>query len=199
MKKILLLAIAAVMGFGAANAQLQFGAKVGFELTNFWGKDMPHGMKPSYQAGLLMEYKFTPRFAIAPEVVFASQGGKFKAVKSILGIDLGQKDKSFTYNTNYVNIPVMLKFYATPELSIDFGPQLGINVYSKCSVEGADKAIDLKDNTNAVDFGVGMGATYNLTENAFLQARYTLGVTNTFKGDGDVKNGAIQVAFGYKF
>lgn len=160
---------------------------------------MPHGMKPSYQAGLLMEYKFTPRFAIAPEVVFASQGGKFKAVKSILGIDLGQKDKSFTYNTNYVNIPVMLKFYATPELSIDFGPQLGINVYSKCSVEGADKAIDLKHNTNAVDFGVGMGATYNLTENAFLQARYTLGVTNTFKGDGDVKNGAIQVAFGYKF
>mgnify|MGYP005888461709 CR=1 FL=1 len=208
MKKIILLAIAAVMGLGAAQAQFQFGAKVGFDMTHFWGKDLPHGMQPNYQAGLMMEYKFQgTRFAISPEVVFAAQGGKFKPLKDKLGIDLGKiglgaVDKDVTYTTNYVNIPVMLKFYVLPAFSIDFGPQLGINVYSKTKVDGADKALDIKDNTKSVDFGLGLGGTYNLTENAFLQARYTMGMTNTFKGlteDPDVKHGNIQVAFGYKF
>lgn len=197
MKKIFVLIAAAIVCM-SASAQVQFGAKVGFDLTNFWGEDAEHGMKPSYQAGLLMEYKFSPKFAIAPEVVFASQGGKFKAVEmNMFGLDVS---KTVTFNTNYINVPVMLKYYATPNFSIDFGPQVGFNVYSKVSVEDEDKAWDLKDSTKGVDFGLGLGGTYNLTENAFVQARYTLGMTKVFDGDyNKEKNGNIQLAFGMKF
>jgi long-subunit fatty acid transport protein len=197
MKKVLTL-IAAAMLCMSASAQVQFGAKVGFDLTNFWGSDVEHGMKPSYQAGLVMEYKFNPNFAIAPEVVFASQGGKFKALDlNFFGLDVS---KTVTYNTNYINIPVMFKYYVAPAFSIDFGPQLGINVYSKYSIEDVDKAVDIKDNTKDVDFGLGLGGTYNLTENAFVQARYTMGMTKVFDGDyNKEKNGNIQIAFGMKF
>ncbi|MBR4829817.1 MAG: PorT family protein [Muribaculaceae bacterium] len=197
MKKVFVLIAAAIVCM-SASAQVQFGAKVGFDLTNFWGEDAEHGMKPSYQAGLLMEYKFSPKFAIAPEVVFASQGGKFKAVEmNMFGLDVS---KTVTFNTNYINVPVMLKYYATPNFSIDFGPQVGFNVYSKVSVEDEDKAWDLKDSTKGVDFGLGLGGTYNLTENAFVQARYTLGMTKVFDGDyNKEKNGNIQLAFGMKF
>ncbi|MBR1475726.1 MAG: PorT family protein [Muribaculaceae bacterium] len=203
MKKVFLMIAAALVGMSAM-AQVQFGAKVGFDMTNFWGEDTPHGMKPSYQAGLMMEYKFTDKFAIAPEVVFAAQGGKFGAVKSFLGIDpskYGMKDVDVTYNTNYINVPVMLKFYATNDFAIDFGPQVGFNVYSKATAgSGKDsETVNLKDYTKTVDFGLGLGATYSLTENAFVQARYTLGLTKVFDGKGDVKNGNIQVAFGWKF
>ena len=202
MKKVFLMIAAALISMSAM-AQVQFGLKVGFDMTNFWGEDLPHGMKPSYQVGALMEYKFTNKFAIAPEVVFASQGGKYKAVKDAIGIDLGawglsQYDKNVTFNTNYINVPIMLKFYATPSFSIDFGPQVGFNVYSKYSVDGVDKAVNVKDNTNTVDFGVGLGGTYCLTENAFVQARYTMGLTKAFD-TCDAKNGNIQVAFGWKF
>ena len=55
MKKIVLLAIATIMGASASFAQLSFGVKGGFSATNFWGEDINHGIKPSYQAGLLME------------------------------------------------------------------------------------------------------------------------------------------------
>ena len=197
MKKVLTLIAAAILCM-SASAQVQFGAKVGFDLTNFWGSDVEHGMKPSYQAGLVMEYKFNPHFAIAPEVVFASQGGKFKALDlNIFGLDVS---KTVTYNTNYINIPVMFKYYVAPAFSIDFGPQLGINVYSKYSIEDVDKAVDIKDNTKDVDFGLGLGGTYNLTENAFVQARYTMGMTKVFDGDyNKEKNGNIQIAFGMKF
>ena len=197
MKKFFVLIAAAIVSMSAM-AQVQFGAKVGFDMTNFWGEDVEHGMKPSYQAGLVMEYKFNPHFAIAPEVVFASQGGKFKAIEmNLFGLDVS---KNVTFNTNYINVPVMLKYYVSPAFSIDFGPQVGFNVYSKVSVEGYDKAYDLKDNTKGVDFGLGLGGTYNLTENAFVQARYTMGMTKVFDGDyNKEKNGNIQIAFGMKF
>jgi hypothetical protein len=197
MKKMLVLIAAAIVCM-SASAQVQFGGKVGFDLTNFWGSDVEHGMKPSYQVGLLMEYKMSPKFAIAPEVVFASQGGKFKALDlNLFGLDI---EKTVTFNTNYINVPVMLKYYVTPAFSIDLGPQVGFNVYSKYSIEDVDKAIDVKDNTKTVDFGVGLGGTYNLSENAFVQARYTMGMTKVFDGDyNKEKNGNIQVAFGMKF
>lgn len=197
MKKMFVLIAAAIVCM-SASAQVQFGAKVGVDLTNFWGEGAEHGMKPSYQAGLLMEYKFTPSFAIAPEVVFASQGGKFKALDmNLFGIDLS---KTVTFNTNYINVPVMLKYYVTPAFSIDLGPQVGFNVYSKYSIEDIDNPIDIKDNTKGVDFGVGLGGTYNLSENAFVQARYTMGMTKVFDGDyNKEKNGNIQLAFGMKF
>ncbi len=197
MKKVFVLIAAAIVCM-SASAQVQFGGKVGFDLTNFWGSDVEHGMKPSYQVGLLMEYKMSPKFAIAPEVVFASQGGKYKALDlNFFNLDI---EKTVTFNTNYINIPVILKYYVTPSFSVDLGPQLGVNVYSKYSIEGVDDAIDVKDNTKTVDFGVGLGGTYNLTNNAFVQARYTMGMTKVFDGDHNKeKNGNIQVAFGMKF
>ena len=197
MKKVFVLIAAAIVCM-SASAQVQFGAKVGFDMTNFWGKDTEHGMKPSYQAGLMMEYKFSNKFAIAPEVVFASQGGKFKAIDVEL-FDYNIS-KNVTFNTNYINVPLMLKYYVSPAFSLDFGPQVGFNVYSKVSVEDVDKPLDMKDVTNTVDFGLGLGGTYNLTDNAFVQARYTLGLTNVFDiDDSHEKNGNIQIAFGMKF
>ncbi len=197
MKKFFVLIAAAIVCM-SASAQFQIGGKVGFDMTNFWGSDVEHGMKPSYQAGLVMEYKFNPHFAIAPEVVFASQGGKYKALDlDFFGLDVS---KDITFNTNYINVPVMFKYYVSPAFSIDLGPQVGFNVYSKYSIEDVKEAVDVKDGTKGVDFGVGLGGTYNLTNNAFVQARYTMGLTKVFEGDyNNEKNGNIQIAFGMKF
>jgi hypothetical protein len=208
MKKVFVLIAAAIVCM-SASAQIQFGAKVGFDLTHFWGEDAPHGLQPNYQAGLMMEYKFNPKFAIAPEVVFAAQGGKISGTvdeDDIPGFPGMTVDAKGTFHTNYINVPVMLKYYATPSFSIDFGPQVGFNVYSKMTASGkvssieAKKTYDLKDVTNTVDVGVGLGGTYNLTDNAFVQARYTLGLTNVFDiDDSHEKNGNFQIAFGMKF
>ena len=192
MKKALVLIAAAIVCM-SASAQVQFGAKVGVDATHFWGKDTEHGMKIGYQFGALLEYKFNPHFAIAPEVVFASQGGKFKIYEA------ENKKVDNTFTINYINVPVMFKWYATPNFSFDLGPQVGFNVYSKYKVGDLD-AEDIKDMTKSVDFGVGLGGTYNLTDNAFIQARYTMGLTDAFKGElNEAKNGNIQLAFGMKF
>ena len=205
MKKVFVLIASAIVCMSAM-AQVQFGGKVGFDMTNFLGSNVDHGMKPGYQVGLMMEYKFSPRFAIAPEVVFAAQGGKDK----LFLLDIDQHGIEFVssagmkYNANYINVPVMLKYYATPNFSVDFGPQVGFNVYHKITAKKTNESIDIKDSTKPVDFGLGLGATYNLTDNAFVQARYTMGLTKVFKeeeviGEYNAKNGNVQIAFGMKF
>ena len=202
MKKVFILIAAAIVCL-SASAQVQFGFKVGVDATNFWGKtDYPsqyearyplivnHNLRLNYQAGLVMEYKFSPQFAIAPEVVFAAQGGKITDGNPALEIN----QRTITYTTNYINVPVMLKYYFSPAFSIDLGPQVGFNVYSKTQHR------DSKDYTKGVDLGVGLGATYNLTEHVFIQTRYTMGMTKVFKGEHiNAKNSNIQLAIGMKY
>ena len=160
---------------GAAMAQKRFtfGPKIGVDLTHFWGENVDHGIIFGYQAGLFAEYRATDLIGIAPEAVFAAQGGK---------------SGDNTIHVNYVNIPVMLKLYVVPAFSIDLGPQLGINVYSKYTPKGGS-AVDI-NYAKSIDFGA---------NDVFVQARYTLGVTEAFKVGHKQKNGNAQIAIGYRF
>ena len=193
-----------LLSAGAAMSQKKFtfGPKIGVDFTHFWGKHTENikGVF-NYQAGVFFEYRFTDKFSIAPEAVFAAQGANEDLYDTNLNTNTIEKDGYTQYNTNYVNIPVMFKYYVIPSLSIDLGPQLGINVYSKRSyidcdyLEGTE---DYKDNTKTVDVGAALGLTYNITEDVFVQGRYTLGLTKAFK-TFEGKNGNAQIAIGYRF
>ena len=211
MRKIVIALVCLLLTAGTVMAQKRFtfGPKVGIDLTHFWGSGTKlydgnsvdyNCVKMNYQVGLFAEYRVSNVFAVAPEVVFASQGGILK----YLGVPDGIYRN--TYNINYINVPVMLKFYVGKAISIDFGPQVGFNVYSKSHGKWEDtddeyKLKDLKKDTNTVDFGLGLGATYNITGDVFVQARYTLGVTKVFNYEGEkpIKNGNAQIAIGYRF
>ena len=204
MKKIAIALMCTILATGAAMAQKQFtfGPKIGVDYTHYWGENVNHGGQLNYQVGAFMEYRFTNKFSIAPEVVFAAQGGKYDTKRNLLGVPFEVKE---TDNVNYINVPVMLKFYVVPALSIDFGPQVGFNVYSKntweakVADEGGKHTEDMKDVTKSVDFGLGLGLTYNITNDVFVQGRYTMGLTDVFDYDHSGKNGNAQIAIGYRF
>lgn len=211
MKKLTIALMCLLLSAGAAMAQkkITFGPKVGVDFTHFWGK----GTKSfwefkgvfNYQAGAFFEYRFSNKFAIAPEVVFAAQGDKFNYIYEVYDDNddvIGEKEGTCSYNVNYINVPVIFKYYVAPSFSIDFGPQIGVNVYSKCTYKepgGKDnRTFDYDDETKALDFGVGLGMTYNITNDVFVQGRYTLGLSSVFDW-GENKNGNAQIAIGYRF
>ena len=185
MKKITIALMCMLLTAGAAMAQKKFtfGPKVGVDLTHFWGESVDHGVVFGYQAGLFAEYRVTDLIGIAPEVVFAAQGGH---------------NTMNTAHMNYINVPVMLKLYVAPAFSIDFGPQVGFNVYSKYTPKGGGAAVDMSSYTNSVDFGAGLGATYNIASDVFVQARYTMSFTEAMKHHKQ-KHGNAQIAIGYRF
>lgn len=204
MKKIAITLMCVLLSAGAAMAQKKFtfGPKIGVDFTHFWGKHTENikGVF-NYQAGIFFEYRLTDKLSIAPEVVFAAQGANEDLYTTNLNTSTIEKDGYSQYNTNYVNVPVMFKYYVIPSLSIDLGPQLGINVYSKITYKDCGYLAgtqDYKDNTKTIDVGIALGLTHNITEDVFIQGRYTLGLTKAFD-TFDGKNGNAQIAIGYRF
>ena len=197
MKKLTIAFLCMILATGAAIAQktFTFGPKIGVDYTHYWGKYHMHGGQLNYQAGLFMEYRFNNKFSIAPEVVFAAQGAKRDGVELISP-------------TEYFDV-VYADNLVCPSLSIDFGPQLGINVYHKCTVKGKDGHKDYKKtydtDAQSVDFGIGLGLTYNITKDVFVQGRYTMGLTDAYEKflgatyPINSKNGNAQIAIGYRF
>ncbi len=82
---------------------------------------------------------------------------------------LGAKDKDIdeSLNANYLLIPLMAKFYATEQFSLEFGPQVGFLMSAKIDGE------DVKDAFKSNDFALNFGAGYDATENINIGLRYS--------------------------
>ena len=193
MKKLLFTAVllsAAVV----ANAQFRFGVKAGVNFATGGSEDKT---RTSLNAGVLAQYKFEGSgFAIQPEILYSGQGAK----GTIDGVDA-------TFALDYINVPVMLQYYVAPGFNLEFGPQVGFLVSAKlkASDSGNSASVDIKDAYNSVDFGIGLGAAYELPKLPLgFFARYNLGMSELYKdkdlqGENGAKHRVIQVGAFYKF
>jgi opacity protein-like surface antigen len=181
MKKIIL-TLAVVLTAAFANAQdMKFGAKGGlnsFTVTNSTGAKS----KISFQLGGFAEFKVSEKFAVQPELMYTSQGAK---------------DAFGTLALSYINIPVIAKYYVTEDFSIQAGPQIGFLMSAKYD------GTDVKDSLKSMDYGLNIGAGYNLNEDMMLDLRYYLGMAQLQKdlatGESASHNAGILLSFGYKF
>lgn len=192
MKKIILSAIA-VMAFGFMNAQeTRFGIKGGLNLTSFAGGNYYDAKSlVGFQVGGFAEIKIIERLSIQPEVLFSTQGAKLD------GGSLGDFDSKL----NYINIPVLAKFYITKQFTVEAGPQIGFLVSAK------NNGNDAKDNFKSVDTGFNFGVGYNFTEDVSVGLRYTVGLANIADYNAEdfdqyvdsPKNSVLALTLAYKF
>jgi hypothetical protein len=158
MKKIILCAIA-IMAFGFANAQkTRFGVKGGLNIATIGGDDAADALI-GFQLGGFAEIKVWKKLAIQPELLFSAQGARVKYYG----------ERAFNVNLNYINVPVLAKYYITKQFTVEAGPQLGLLVSSK----------NIEDE-KSVDLGFNLGAGYNFTDNFSVGIRYTIGLTNVY-------------------
>lgn len=216
MKKILL--ASAIVLFAGLNAQTKFGVKAGYSLSTLNTNDDNFeigGIKASMESksgfyiGGLVEHKINNKFALQGELEYANLGGK--AVVKAYGVTVTEK-----LNFNRIVIPVSARYYATPELGLYAGPYVSFrtNTKVKMEVSGApsnqealhegekylEKTFD--DNLKSTEFGLFLGADYNVYKGFFVDARYSFGLTNMIKNpvDGEkLKMNFLQLGVGYKF
>lgn len=192
MKRIILAAIA-VMAFGFTNAQqTRFGVKGGLNISTLVGGDVEDTKSlVGFHVGGFAEIKIFDKFFIQPELLYSAQGTK---VDGPLGADADLK-------LNYLNIPVLAKYYIVDKFSVEAGPQLGILLSAKAD------GTDFKDYTRSVDFGFNIGAGYNFTDNLSVGLRYTIGLSPITDKDIDntedyydsAKNSNLALSLAYKF
>lgn len=149
-------------------------AKAGIQLVNIFGdKQFTENGTGIFgpNIGVAFEYRPTTRWAIQPEVVFSMQGVKYKQFYASSAYYYTTE----SVTTNYLNIPVLAKFYIIPgKLSVEFGPQLGICVHN--NYEGNST----KDFYNRCSFSLAWGLSY-YKRRLMIQIRYDMGMTNVYK------------------
>ncbi len=213
MKKKILLAIGLIINTLTADVIAQdfsYGLKAGANLSSIVGNDVHCSeMKVRYQFGAFAEYRFTKIFAIETGVYYSRQGHYYEgAVNEPMGLEVKNDDK-----LDYLNIPITFKVYATDKLAVGISPQLGIllkykgfNSFSFME-DYHESTTESKKSLQELEFGIGVGANYFITDNIFAEVKYTLGLTNLsrgFKYQGeefvyDSKNSVLALNFGYRF
>ncbi len=178
MKKVVLVTVIAVLGLTNVNAQeIKFGVKGGLNFAYISG-DNTDDIDPitDFNFGLLAEIPISEKISFQPELLYSGQGSSVAL--------------------NYLNIPLMGKYYLTKGLSLEAGPQIGFLLAAK------DDGTDVKDLYNTVDFGVNFGLGYKLGNGLHFGARYNLGLSNINNIDGfsdKNKNQVFQLSVGYFF
>jgi len=221
MKKFFLAALM-VFTFGFTHAQkARFGIKGGLNVSTLTGNIENAEPKIGAHVGGLVEIKIVNKFAIQPELLFSLQGAKNDYVRTMGNNRYVNEEK---LNLAYLNVPVMAKFYVIPSLSLEAGPQLGILLdaerkFTQSQSNGnnassSSRSYDIKDNLRTLDAGFNLGASYYFTDNMFVQARYSFGLSSIderdynydengdfedYDYDNGIHNGVFQVSFGYRF
>jgi len=197
MKKILMIA-AMMVATVAAKAQFEPGTftlqpKVGVTLATISSDDSK--FKFGMAAGIEGQYQLNNWFGLSAAVMYSQQGAK-------------AKNYDMKLNMEYINIPVMAKFYVTKGLSLNVGVQPGFMTKAKAKGEGRN--VDVKSNCNKVDFSIPMSVAYEFENGLTFEARYTTGLTNVGKDAFDSshsswdkayqnKNEVFMLTVGYKF
>jgi hypothetical protein len=205
MKKLLLCTAIAVFGLSNVNAQeVKFGAKAGVNFASVGGDETGDlDGRTSFHIGGVAEIVISEKFSFQPELLYSAQGAKAS------GSEPGFGSFESEYKFDYLNIPLMAKFYVAEGFSLEAGPQIGFLLSAKddwtetfdgFTDSGTD---DLKDYTKGIDFGLNFGLGYKMETGLNFGARYNLGLSNINDGEGfdDFKNqnSVIQISVGYMF
>ena len=191
MKKVFLLAVA-LLAFCAAKAQpavgdFTWGAKVGFNATNISNFDAKNKM--SIHVGAFAEKRYSDLLGASAELIYSRQGARDK-----------DGDWKYKLRVNYLNIPILAKFFVWKGLSVDVGPQFGFALNAKEKVKQNGNSGKHKNTyVNTFDLSLPIGVTYRM-EDIVVSLHYNIGLTNAFDKDyagGNNKNHVLQLSVGY--
>lgn len=213
MKKIFFTTIA-VLAFGSVTAQeIKFGAKVGLNISTLTGDVEDAESLIGLHLGGFTEIKLSEKFAFQPELLYSMQGAKNENSESeVIGANTYTYTEENKIKLDYLNVPLLMKYFATKELFIEAGPQIGFLMSAKNEYKETETYIgvtetfseerDIKENFKSFDFGFNFGLGYEFTQNIFASARYNVGLSdiNDMEGsDVKIQNGIFQFSVGYKF
>lgn len=201
MKKLVLAVAVAASSLTFAQS---FGVKGGMNVSSLSTEEglSDQGSKIGFNAGVFMNAPLAENFSIQPELMYSQMGDKYN--QTILGTTYAR-----SRHLDYLTLPVMFQYKATPALYLEAGPEFGLllSAKNKFTNETNNSTIsetgNYKDNLNNFNIGIGIGAGYYFTPNVGITARYVAGLTDYAQdrpsGQDAVRNNVFQVGLAYKF
>lgn len=128
MKKLILVFVFATLMFGSAFAQksnadfrekVSFGVKAGINISNVYdsqGEQFNADAKLGLAAGIFVALPIGKFIGVQPEILFSQKG--YKGSGSLLG-----SNYSYTYTSNYIDVPLLFAIKPISLITILVGPQ----------------------------------------------------------------------------
>ncbi len=191
---------------------LKFGVKGGLNLSTLSGNTVSNNNpRLAYHFGGFANIALSDRFSLNPELLYLSIGSRYKySLDDFVIINpepiLNNPSFKSVTRSNYLAIPVNIRYNFTESFGIDFGPQVAF------LLNGVDKVVEANDIDQDTskrtfsgdfepDYGLNLGFTLELQEKINLQLRYYQGlknlVSNDFFPDDRRYNIALQMSVGY--
>jgi hypothetical protein len=179
----------------------RFGFKGGVNLNKISGDSYKQGFNFNYQIGGFVQFNFSKRFGLQPEISFVQSSSTFSNDQTDIYNDLFLDGSQKTATLNYLEIPVLLNINVgeSKHVKIQVGPSYG-GLLSKTIDNLNNKNSDSLNFKNA-DWSVIGGLWVQLPVVNF-GARYKLGlsdINNSAIKSETWSNQAIQVFAGITF
>ena len=191
MKKQFLFILCTLFTMTSIYAQtISFGAKIGGNLATFDGENANSDLKNidskfGLNFGAVATIKLSDAFSIQPELFYSAQGYK-------------RDFEGFEYKAmiDYFHLPVLMDLKVFEGLSLQAGPQMGINIRKELEIDGQEDSGRI--NVNDFEASAAFGLQYVFDSNFFVQARYTMGLSEVFLND-TAKSPVFSFSIGFYF
>lgn len=175
----------------------RFGAKGGVNINKISGSSYKDGFNYNFQAGVFLQFNFSNRFGLQPEVNFVQSSSEFSNDANDIYYDLflgGSQKKS---KLNYLEVPVLLNINVgeSKRVKLQIGPSYGGLL--KQTTDSLKNNGDLYKNAE----WAAIGGIFIQLPFVNLGARYKMGLTdlNAIDNRQSWKSQSIQVFVGVTF
>jgi len=195
MKKIILNLLIIVIAIPVF-AQMQFGVKVGANISNIIGDHnqninsneysqdgIQYTTKIGYNGGVFITVPIKGKFSLQPELIYSSQGARFK----ILDVDVSGNilnEGTGHLNLSYVQVPLLAKFTFHHKFYVQTGPQIGLLVSAK-EYNTGEQSYHVESSFQSADIAWGIGIGYTSLSGTGFDLRYNLGLNSIDKNSSD--------------
>lgn len=187
-----------------AQTKIGYGVRAGMNLSEVaatLNNEITSQWRVGFVGGFFADFRFNDNIGLELDLLYSQQG----VTKYRMRHDSGRDAAGFKLNTNYINIPLLVKFYLTDKFNLAVGPQGSFLVKTK--VDGLDNAEEYdytKSSPNKANIDFVLGAGYEITDRLSMDLRYSIGITQTYKKRDGLRltnghNSAIQITAAYKF
>lgn len=194
MKKNVLIIVAFLTGvtcFAQNTNNVQLGVRGGANFATVAGDDFDSpDSRTSFYLGLLAEAPLSDHVSLQPEVFYSAQG---------FDITDEPDTPDAQFQVDYIQVPVLLKFYIADGLNIHAGPQFGFKVNEEVDFNPGEDSGDFdSDSINSFDFQGTAGVEYKFPSGFFIQGRYSYGFSEMIE-DVDIHNSVFSAGLGFMF
>ena len=213
MKKIIITSLLSLFTILLTAQQTKFGIKGGLNIANQSDNYISNLVQTNnssiigFNLGAFVESEISDKFSIQPEVLFSVQGNKY-AYNVFVRVDaatLGEYvNTQIVNNLFYLNIPVTIKYYIVEKISLEIGPQFGLLLSSKSKSSSFFQTLgnvnsSYSDGYKSIDYGINLGAGYNITEKISTGIRYNFGLNNVNgRSSTEIKNSNLSISMSYR-